>query len=166
MRAQGTDLSQASANLCVCVMAQVLILRKLRGTLNVVHLACVYEDESHVHIIMEYCRGGELFHKMGRRHYSERTVSEGAGSASAAASLETRDEPGMLRCCFPVQFAVSGCEGTYCVGMGCLLSTYWGHAMQDVHSTDVGCVLLGEGPSVGAVWSAPRMNQALCLMGV
>jgi hypothetical protein len=24
---------------------------------------------------MEYCRGGELFHRMGKRHYSERTVS-------------------------------------------------------------------------------------------
>lgn len=54
--------------------AQVLILRKLRGTLNVVHLSAAYEDDSHVHIIMEYCRGGELFHKMGRRHYSEQTV--------------------------------------------------------------------------------------------
>mgnify|MGYP001811220068 FL=1 len=69
-------------------MAQVLILRKLRGTLNVVHLACVYEDESHVHIIMEYCRGGELFHKMGRRHYSERTVSEGAGRERERGGLQ------------------------------------------------------------------------------
>ena len=46
--------------LCACVCAphttQVLILRKLRGTLNVVHLSAVYEDETHVHIIMEYCR--------------------------------------------------------------------------------------------------------------
>lgn len=54
---------------------QVLILRKLRGTLNVVHMAAAYEDETHVHIVMEYCRGGELFHRMGRRHYSEQTVS-------------------------------------------------------------------------------------------
>jgi calcium-dependent protein kinase len=38
-------------------------------------LQAVYEDESHVHIVMEYCRGGELFHRMGKRHYSERTVS-------------------------------------------------------------------------------------------
>jgi calcium-dependent protein kinase len=40
----------------------------------VVHLEGAYEDDTHVHIVMELCRGGELFHKMGRRHYSERTV--------------------------------------------------------------------------------------------
>eukprot|EP00879_Flechtneria_rotunda_P009752 GHRR01010202.1.p1 GENE.GHRR01010202.1~~GHRR01010202.1.p1 ORF type:complete len:707 (+),score=240.27 GHRR01010202.1:2191-4311(+) len=57
------------------IQREVLILRKLRGTLNVIHLEDVYEDDTHVHIIMEYCRGGELLHRMGHRHYSERTVA-------------------------------------------------------------------------------------------
>ena len=50
------------------------ILRKLRGSLNVATLEDVYEDESHVHIIMELCKGGELVHRIGSKHYSERTV--------------------------------------------------------------------------------------------
>jgi serine/threonine protein kinase len=70
----------------------LLILRKLRGTLNVVHLDGVFEDETHVHIVMEYCRGGELFHKMGMRHYSERTVG-------------LQD----CRCCWPVLRHVLAC---------------------------------------------------------
>lgn len=35
----------------------------------------VFEDEQAVHIVMEYCRGGELIHRIGLRHYSERTVA-------------------------------------------------------------------------------------------
>jgi len=62
------------------IQREVLILRKLRGTLNVVHLEAVYEDDTHVHIVMEYCKGGELFHRMGARHYSERTVRGPAGA--------------------------------------------------------------------------------------
>jgi calcium-dependent protein kinase len=57
------------------IKREVGVLRKLRGTLNVVHLEDVYEDDTHAHIIMEYCRGGELMHRIGQRHYSEKTVS-------------------------------------------------------------------------------------------
>jgi serine/threonine protein kinase len=35
----------------------------------------VYEDDEHVHIVMELCRGGELSFAIGQRHYSERTVA-------------------------------------------------------------------------------------------
>ncbi len=35
----------------------------------------VYEDEEHVYIIMELCRGGELLRRVGTSHYSERTVA-------------------------------------------------------------------------------------------
>ena len=45
-------------------------LRRLQGTLNVVHFVIAYEDDEHIHSIMEYCRGGELYNRIGRRHYS------------------------------------------------------------------------------------------------
>jgi calcium-dependent protein kinase len=56
------------------IKREVAILRKLKGTLNVVFLEDVCEDDTHVHIIMELCRGGELVHHIGKKHYSERTV--------------------------------------------------------------------------------------------
>ncbi len=33
------------------IKREVAVLRKLRGTLNVVHLQDVYEDATHVHIV-------------------------------------------------------------------------------------------------------------------
>jgi hypothetical protein len=35
----------------------------------------VYEDDEQVHIITEYCAGGELSFAISQRHYSERTVA-------------------------------------------------------------------------------------------
>jgi serine/threonine protein kinase len=43
--------------------------------LNVVYLEDVFEDEKSVHMIMELCKGGELLHNLGKKHYSEGTVS-------------------------------------------------------------------------------------------
>lgn len=57
------------------IKREVAILRRLRGTLNVVYLEDVYEDATAVHIVMELCRGGELIHAIGSKHYSERTVA-------------------------------------------------------------------------------------------
>lgn len=57
------------------IRQEVEVLRRLRGSLNVATLTDVYEDDTHVHIIMELCKGGELVHRIGSRHYSERTVS-------------------------------------------------------------------------------------------
>ena len=52
------------------------VLQKLRGTLNVVALEGAWEDEAAIHIVMEYCRGGELLHSISSRpHYSEQTVA-------------------------------------------------------------------------------------------
>lgn len=53
---------------------EVAVLRALRSTLNVVHLDSVYEDEDNVYIIMELCTGGELWHRIGLKPYSEETV--------------------------------------------------------------------------------------------
>ncbi len=58
---------------------EISILRKLRGTLSVVHFKGAYEDEESVHIVMEYCRGGELHHRIGKREYNEKTVGCGDG---------------------------------------------------------------------------------------
>lgn len=57
------------------VRREVEVLRRLRGCLNVAALEEVYEDDSHVHLVMEACRGGELHHALGTRNYSERTVA-------------------------------------------------------------------------------------------
>ncbi|GAB4824010.1 hypothetical protein N2152v2_011056 [Parachlorella kessleri] len=54
---------------------EVEVLLALRGTLNVANLEEVYEDSSHVHLVLELCRGGELVACTKGRHYSERTVA-------------------------------------------------------------------------------------------
>ena len=56
------------------IQKEVSMLKNLRGTLNVVHFRKAYEDEAYVHIVMELCTGGELLHRVGRKHYSEKTV--------------------------------------------------------------------------------------------
>eukprot|EP00201_Polytomella_parva_P018472 CAMPEP_0175055060 /NCGR_PEP_ID=MMETSP0052_2-20121109/9860_1 /TAXON_ID=51329 ORGANISM="Polytomella parva, Strain SAG 63-3" /NCGR_SAMPLE_ID=MMETSP0052_2 /ASSEMBLY_ACC=CAM_ASM_000194 /LENGTH=537 /DNA_ID=CAMNT_0016319843 /DNA_START=31 /DNA_END=1640 /DNA_ORIENTATION=+ len=57
------------------IKREASILMRLRGTLNVVYLEDVFEDDTYVHMVMEYCRGGELVHRIGTRHYTERTVA-------------------------------------------------------------------------------------------
>ncbi|GIL70760.1 hypothetical protein Vretimale_3845 [Volvox reticuliferus] len=57
------------------IRREVLVLTKLKGSLNIVKLEDVYEDDDYVHIVMELCKGGELWHRIGDRHYSERTVA-------------------------------------------------------------------------------------------
>jgi len=56
------------------IQREIEVLRQLSGSLNVVQLVDVYEDDDDVHIIQEWCKGGELWHRIGERHYSERTV--------------------------------------------------------------------------------------------
>lgn len=51
------------------VKLEIEIMTKLSGQPNVVDLKAVYEEEDYVHILMELCAGGELFHqieKLGR----------------------------------------------------------------------------------------------------
>ena len=57
------------------IKREVDIMRRLKGCLNVASLEDVYETDTHVNIVMELCRGGELIHRIGAAHYSERTVA-------------------------------------------------------------------------------------------
>mmetsp|Transcript_24687 Transcript_24687/g.68694 ORF Transcript_24687/g.68694 Transcript_24687/m.68694 type:complete len:663 (+) Transcript_24687:1100-3088(+) len=54
---------------------EIEVMRTLRGTLNVAYLEQVFEDDTHVHILMENCRGGELLHTIGQKPYTEQTVA-------------------------------------------------------------------------------------------
>ncbi|KAG9145100.1 hypothetical protein Leryth_008903 [Lithospermum erythrorhizon] len=46
------------------VKLEIDIMTRLSGHLNVVDLKAVYEDNDYVHIVMELCAGGELFHQI------------------------------------------------------------------------------------------------------
>ena len=56
------------------IKREVAILRRLKGTLNVAPIIGAYEDDTFVYIVLEYCQGGELWLRIGKLHYSERTV--------------------------------------------------------------------------------------------
>ncbi len=61
------------------VRREIAVLRRLRGTLNVAHFKQAFEDDADLHIVMEYCQGGELWHRIGNKFYTERTVSRRCG---------------------------------------------------------------------------------------
>ncbi|XWS48391.1 hypothetical protein CRYUN_Cryun13aG0072400 [Craigia yunnanensis] len=46
------------------VKLEIEIMSRLSGHPNVVDLKAVYEDEDYVHLVMELCEGGELFHRL------------------------------------------------------------------------------------------------------
>ena len=56
------------------IQREVAVLKRLRGTLSVVQLEAVYEDNDAVYIVMEKCSGGELWRPRGQRDYSEQMV--------------------------------------------------------------------------------------------
>ncbi|MBA0713716.1 hypothetical protein Golax_012734 [Gossypium laxum] len=59
------------------IKLEIEIMTKLSGHPNVVDLKAVYEDEDFVHLVMELCAGGELFHRLekyGRFSESEARV--------------------------------------------------------------------------------------------
>lgn len=49
------------------VKLEIEIMTKLSGHENVVDLKAVYEEEDHVHLLMELCAGGELFHRIEKQ---------------------------------------------------------------------------------------------------
>ncbi|XP_059642577.1 calcium-dependent protein kinase 26-like [Cornus florida] len=46
------------------VKLEIEIMTRLSGHPNVVDLKAVYEDEDYVHLVMELCAGGEVFHRL------------------------------------------------------------------------------------------------------
>ncbi|KAJ8752885.1 hypothetical protein K2173_008620 [Erythroxylum novogranatense] len=59
------------------VKLEIEIMTRLSGHPNVVDLKAVYEDEDYVHLVMEFCAGGELFHQLerhGRFHEADARV--------------------------------------------------------------------------------------------
>ncbi|XP_071734298.1 calcium-dependent protein kinase 13 [Rutidosis leptorrhynchoides] len=59
------------------IKLEIEIMTRLSGHPNVVDLKAVYEEEGYVHLVMELCAGGELFHrleKQGRFSESEARV--------------------------------------------------------------------------------------------
>ncbi|KAK4385039.1 Calcium-dependent protein kinase [Sesamum angolense] len=46
------------------IKLEIEIMSRLSGHPNVVDLKAVYEEENYVHLVMELCAGGELFHKL------------------------------------------------------------------------------------------------------
>ncbi|XP_076928778.1 calcium-dependent protein kinase 17-like [Bidens hawaiensis] len=59
------------------IKLEIEIMTRLSGHPNVVDLKAVYEEEGYVHLVMELCAGGELFHRLeqqGRFSESEARV--------------------------------------------------------------------------------------------
>ncbi|KAJ8552707.1 hypothetical protein K7X08_020100 [Anisodus acutangulus] len=48
------------------VKLEIEVMTRLSGHPNVVDLKAVYEEENYVHLVMELCAGGELFHQLER----------------------------------------------------------------------------------------------------
>ncbi|GAB2246654.1 hypothetical protein Droror1_Dr00002147 [Drosera rotundifolia] len=59
------------------VRREIQIMHHLAGYSNVISLKAAYEDAVAVHLVMELCKGGELFDRIIQRgHYTERKAAE------------------------------------------------------------------------------------------
>ncbi|GMH10235.1 hypothetical protein Nepgr_012076 [Nepenthes gracilis] len=59
------------------VRREIQIMHHLAGHPNVISLKAAYEDAVAVHLVMELCKGGELFDRIIQRgHYTERQAAE------------------------------------------------------------------------------------------
>jgi len=57
------------------IKREIAVLFALKGSLNVANVQEVFEDDATVYIVMEHCKGGELFHGVGMRRYTEDMVA-------------------------------------------------------------------------------------------
>ncbi|XP_074560762.1 calcium-dependent protein kinase 5-like [Curcuma longa] len=51
------------------IKLEIEVMARLSGHPNVVDLKAVYEDNDYVHLVMELCAGGELFHHLEKHGY-------------------------------------------------------------------------------------------------
>ncbi|KAI9122264.1 hypothetical protein K1719_006953 [Acacia pycnantha] len=59
------------------VRREIQIMHHLKGHPNVIQIVDAYEDAVAVHVVMEYCAGGELFDRITERgHYTEKKAAE------------------------------------------------------------------------------------------
>ncbi|KAJ3670451.1 hypothetical protein LUZ60_010775 [Juncus effusus] len=58
------------------VKREIQIMQHLSGQPNIIEFKRSFEDEDNVHVVMEYCAGGELFDRIiAKGHYSEKEAS-------------------------------------------------------------------------------------------
>lgn len=59
------------------VKREIRIMKHLAGQPNIVEFKCAYEDDDSIHLVMEFCGGGELFDKIkAQSYYSEKDAVE------------------------------------------------------------------------------------------
>ena len=75
------------------IKREAAVLFRLRGTLNVVQIKEALEDDEEVHLVMELCRGGELSHSLGKRHFSEKTVHDACTGPRGCMAGVTHAQP-------------------------------------------------------------------------
>ncbi|KAG0557046.1 hypothetical protein KC19_11G098700 [Ceratodon purpureus] len=73
---EGFKMSQAEALVKNEVLVMMRIVDMVSPHPNVIHLIDVYDDEYAVHLVLELCKGGELFDRIvQQRRYSERDAA-------------------------------------------------------------------------------------------
>lgn len=68
---------------------QVRVMQHVGKSLNVVHLYDAFEDDTHVHLLLELCRGGEV-----------RPAAIFSPSSSAVSAVRRYSEPKQLEECW------------------------------------------------------------------
>ena len=57
--------------------AEIAALRRVQGHPHITSLSAVYEDEECVHLVMEHCRGGDLFERLATCSYLPESEARG-----------------------------------------------------------------------------------------
>eukprot|EP00899_Mesostigma_viride_P027481 jgi/Mesvir1/7918/Mv11843-RA.1 len=55
---------------------EVEIMKRLSKALNVINCYDTFEDDRNVMLVLEYCKGGELYQRLTRENYTEKTAAK------------------------------------------------------------------------------------------